>query len=121
MFQAIKRPIRDVLRHRAELREQLQWSRTAWQIEREIEDAVTRGRTLVVGPWLSEVGYEALYWVPFLRWVKEAFRLDASRVVAVSRGGVGSWYEGIAGRYIEIDFVAGSKATKELRQPADRQ
>ena len=31
-----------------------------------------------------------------------AFRLDPSRVVAVSRGGVASWYEGIAGRYVEI-------------------
>ena len=102
LFTALKRPLRDALRHRAELREQLQWSRAAWQVEREIEDAVTGGRTLVVGPWLSEVGYEALYWVPFLRWVKEAFRIDPSRVVAVSRGGVGSWYDGIAGRYVEI-------------------
>lgn len=102
LFTALKRPLRDVLRHRAELREQRQWSRAAWQVEREIEDAVTGGRTLVVGPWLSEVGYEALYWLPFLRWVTEAFRLDPSRVVAVSRGGVASWYDGIAGRYIEI-------------------
>ena len=23
---------------------------------------------IVVGPWLSEVGYEVLYWIPFLRW-----------------------------------------------------
>jgi len=102
LFTSLKRPLRDVMRHRAELREQRQWSRAAWQVEREIEDAVTGGRTLVVGPWLSEVGYEALYWVPFLRWVTEAFRLDPSRVVAVSRGGVASWYDGIAGRYIEI-------------------
>jgi len=102
MLRAIKRPIRDLLRHRSELREQLQWSREGWRIEREIEDAVGGGRTLVVGPWLSEVGYEALYWIPFLRWVKAAFRLDPSRVVAVSRGGVGSWYDGIAGRYVEI-------------------
>ena len=102
LFTSLKRPLRDVMRHRAELREQLQWSRAAWQVEREIEDAVTGGRTLVVGPWLSEVGYEALYWVPFLRWVTEAFRLDPSRVVAVSRGGVASWYDGIAGRYVEI-------------------
>jgi hypothetical protein len=98
----LKRIVRDALRHRAELREQLQWSRAAWQVEREIDDIVNGGRTLVVGPWLSEVGFETLYWIPFLRWVKAAFRLDPSRVVAVSRGGVGSWYEGIAGRYIEI-------------------
>ena len=56
----------------------------------------------MVGPWLSEVGFEALYWVPFLHWVKTAFQLDPTRVVAVSRGGVGSWYEGVAGAYVEI-------------------
>src|ERR1700745_694151 len=99
---AVKRPVRDAMRHRAELREQRRWSREAWSVEREIEDCVRGAHTVLVGPWLSEVGYETLYWVPFLRWVKAAFRLDPSRVVAVSRGGVGSWYEGIAARYVEI-------------------
>ena len=102
LLRKLKRPLRDALRHRAELREQLQWSRSGWAVEREIEAVVSSGRTLVVGPWLSEVGYEALYWVPFLRWVKAAFRVDPSRVVAVSRGGVASWYHGIADRYVEI-------------------
>lgn len=102
LLRRAKRPLRDALRHRAELREQLQWSRAAWAIEREIDDVANSGRTIVVGPWLSEVGFETLYWVPFLRWVKAAFRLDPSRVVAVSRGGVGAWYEGISARYVEI-------------------
>src|SRR5215471_1000109 len=86
MFRKLRRPIRDVLRHRSELREQLRWSREAWQIEREVETLAVSGRPLVAGPWLSEVGFEALYWIPFLRWVKAAFRLDPARVVAVSRG-----------------------------------
>lgn len=102
VLRRLKRPLRDALRHRAELREQRQWSRAAWAVEREIDDVVNSARTIVVGPWLSEVGFEALYWVPFLRWVKAAFRLDPARVVAVSRGGVASWYEGIAARYVEI-------------------
>ena len=102
LLRRLKRPLRDALRHRAELREQLQWSRASWTVEREIDDIASAGRTILAGPWLSEVGFETLYWVPFLRWVKAAFRLDASRVVAVSRGGVASWYEGIATRYVEI-------------------
>ena len=102
LLRRLKRPLRDALRHRAELREQLQWSRASWAVEREIDDIASAGRTILAGPWLSEVGFETLYWVPFLRWVKAAFRLDASRVVAVSRGGVASWYEGIATRYVEI-------------------
>ena len=88
-YEGLGVPLRDALRHRAELREQRQWSRAAWDVEREIDDIVSSGRTIVAGPWLSEVGFETLYWVPFLRWVKAAFRLDPSRVVAVSRGGVG--------------------------------
>ena len=102
LLRRLKRPLRDARRHRAEVREQLQWSRAAWAVEREIDEIVNSARTIVAGPWLSEVGFETLYWVPFLSWVKAAFRLDPSRVIAVSRGGVGSWYEGAAGRYVEI-------------------
>ena len=102
LLRRVKRPLRDALRHRAEMREQLRWSRAAWTVEREIDEVVNSARTIIAGPWLSEVGFETLYWVPFLRWVKAAFRVDPSRVVAVSRGGVRSWYEGIAGRYVEI-------------------
>src|SRR4051812_40432304 len=102
LLRSARRSVRDELRHRAELREQQQLSREAWRIEREIEDCVRGADTILAGPWLSEVGYETLYWIPFLRWVKAAFRLESSRVVAVSRGGVGSWYAGIADRYVEI-------------------
>ena len=56
---------------------------------------------IVVGPWLSEVGYEALYWVPFVRWFARHYDVDPSRVIAVSRGGVSAWYGGIASRYVE--------------------
>ena len=98
----MRRSIRDARRHVHELREDRQWARAGWQVEREIDDALRGGRTVVVGPWLSEVGYEVLYWIPFLRWVMAAFRLDPSRVVAVSRGGVGTWYDGIAAQYVEV-------------------
>ena len=37
--------------------------------ERDLERAVAGGGPIIAGPWLSEVGYEVLYWVPFLRWV----------------------------------------------------
>src|SRR5436190_3768400 len=102
LLRRVKRPLRDALRHRTELREQLQWSRAAWAVERQIDDIVNSESTIVVGPWLSEVGFETLYWVPFLRWVKAAFRVDPSRVVAISRGGVASWYADVASRYVEI-------------------
>ncbi len=27
-------------------------------------------RPIIVGPWLSETGFELLYWIPFLAWAK---------------------------------------------------
>lgn len=84
------------------LREQAEAARVEWSLEREIAE-VARGRgPIIAGPWLSEVGFEVLYWVPFLRWFQDRFRVDPERIVAVSRGGVADWYGGIAGRYVEI-------------------
>lgn len=57
---------------------------------------------IIVGPWVSEVGYEVLYWVPFLRWFRDRYAIAPDRVVAVSRGGVEWWYSGIATRYVDV-------------------
>ena len=81
-----------------------QWGtyRDEWRVEREIERVVSGTAPIIVGPWLSEVGYEVLYWVPFVRWVKAAFRIDPERLFVVSRGGVGSWYADITSNYTDI-------------------
>ena len=72
------------------------------RIEREIA-AVASGRgPIVVGPWLAEVGFEVLYWIPFLRWFAERYQIDPARMTAVSRGGVADWYADVAGGYVEI-------------------
>lgn len=96
-----KRGVR-LARRADRVREQAAAFRAEWQIEREIA-AVARGRgPIVAGPWLSEVGFEVLYWVPFLRWFEDRYRVDCERVVAMSRGGVAEWYGDVAGRYVEI-------------------
>jgi hypothetical protein len=60
---------------------------------------------IVVGPWLSEVGFELLYWIPFLNWVKTYRPFDPERMVVISRGGAGIWYKNIAPNYIDLfDF-----------------
>ena len=68
----------------------------------EIRRLVQSGRPIIVGPWLGEVGFELLYWVPFLRWVISSTGLNSSRIVALSRGGSASWYQDITTRYIDI-------------------
>ena len=65
--------------------------------------ATARGsQPIIVGPWLSEVGFEVLYWGPFLRWFCDHYRVPSSRLVIVSRGGVQSWYAGVADHYVEL-------------------
>jgi len=98
----LRRPLRARSRHQAQLKKEREFFGVEWQIEQEIERIVARGRPIVVGPWISEVGFEALYWIPFLHWVQAGFRLNPERVVAVSRGGVGGWYQGLVSRYVEI-------------------
>jgi hypothetical protein len=71
-------------------------------IKRQLARAASSDRPLIVGPWTSEVGYEALYWLPFLHWAVDRYGVSPDRVIALSRGGTRSWYSGIANRYVEI-------------------
>ena len=77
-----------------------------YRTERRVKRVLARGassqRPIVVGPWTSEVGYEALYWLPFVRWAADRYRVSPDRVIALSRGGTRSWYTGVAGSYVEI-------------------
>jgi hypothetical protein len=79
---------------------------TPFRMERQVMGALLHASAgtgpVIVGPWTSEVGYEALYWIPFLRRAVDRYGLRPDRVIAISRGGTGAWYEGIAGRYVEI-------------------
>lgn len=64
----------------------------------------------MAGPFLSEVGFEVLYWRPFLAWVCERFGIGPERVLVATRGGAGSWYDGIADAAIDVF---------EQREPSD--
>ena len=56
---------------------------------------------VIVGPWTGEVGFELLYWIPFLNWLVEQ-GLDPARLVVVSRGGAAPWYRHLTTRYIDV-------------------
>jgi hypothetical protein len=70
--------------------------------EAELERIVSGPRPLLVGPWLSEVGFELLYWIPLLRRALGKHGVPARDVVAISRGGVASWYANVADGYVEL-------------------
>ena len=84
-------------------REQVAHYRGARRVERRIKRMAKTGSSpMVIGPWTSEVGYEVLYWIPFLRWMKDRYFLTSEDLVVVSRGGVSDWYRDISSTYIEI-------------------
>lgn len=60
------------------------------------------GKRVILGPWLSEVGYEVLYWMPFVRWMVEVSIFDPQQAVLVTRGGAEVWYPGLYREAIDI-------------------
>lgn len=60
------------------------------------------GRPVVIGPWLSEVGFEVLYWIPFLQWAVREHGIAADRIMIISRGGAEAWYRHLGGKYVDI-------------------
>jgi hypothetical protein len=78
----------------------------AREIDRVVAEVVTSIEAadgkVVVGPWLGEVGFEVLYWIPFLRWLFAAHGIDPKGVTVVSRGGVESWYAGLHEHYVDM-------------------
>jgi hypothetical protein len=49
-------------------------------------------RPILLGPWRAEVGFEVLYWLPFLNWFRHAYHIPDARCISWSRGGAGAWY-----------------------------
>ena len=76
--------------------------RTHRQLFDEIDRVAARSGPLLIGPWTGEVGFELLYWIPFVAWVRSQWNLAADRELVVSRGGVASWYGRDQSQYVDI-------------------
>ncbi len=74
-------------------------------------------RPVVIGPWMGEVGFEVLYWIPFVSWLLRAAKVDSDRVHIASRGGTAEWYQAIGGRYEDL---LGHHTVEEFRAFQDR-
>ena len=89
----------------------------AARANRELARGAEGDRPVVVGPWISEIGFEVLYWVPMLNWIAKTFKIDRKRMVVLTRGGAHCWYSNIADRGVEIfDHFS----PEELREWHDR-
>jgi hypothetical protein len=82
------------------------WKETLRIDERRIRRRVKRlaegTRPILVGPWSGEVGFELLYWIPFVTWALREAAVNPDRLVIVSRGGPSSWYAHLGGRYVDV-------------------
>lgn len=79
----------------------------ARRMERLVSGWRQHSQPIAVGPCLTEVGFEVLYWIPYVRALLRRHEVPRDRVIAVSRGGVGSWYEDFADRYVDAVDVCG--------------
>jgi hypothetical protein len=75
--------------------------RRASEVEQQLAALARQPRPIVVGPWLGEVGFELLYWVPFVRWFAKRYEVAPERLIAVTRGGAATWYAPFAGASID--------------------
>jgi hypothetical protein len=93
-------------------------ARRASDVEHQLATLARDHRPIVLGPWLGEVGFELLYWIPFLRWFAARFSLPAARMIAVTRGGAAAWYAPFASR--SYDVLAFMSQDEFRRRNADR-
>jgi hypothetical protein len=95
----IDRQIEDQLAHGGAAEQQRLAER---RLSKRLDEIAASAKPIVVGPWTGEVGFELLYWVPFLAWLRERWQLAPERFVIVSRGGVASWYGMPEARYTDL-------------------
>ena len=95
----IDRQIEDQLAHGGAAEQQRLAER---RLFKRFDEIAASRKPIVVGPWTGEVGFELLYWVPFLAWARERWGLAPERHLIVSRGGVHSWYGMPGSRYADV-------------------
>ncbi len=82
------------------------WGHRMWwephSIDRELARTLRSGAPLVVGPWLSEIGFEVLYWIPMLNRLWTQHEVPPERVTVISRGGAAPWYGRLGANYVDV-------------------
>jgi hypothetical protein len=72
------------------------------RIRRRVKRLAEGTSPVLVGPWSGEVGFELLYWIPFVTWALREADVNPDRLIIVSRGGPQSWYAHLGGRYVDV-------------------
>jgi len=122
-LQATPKPFVRAMRRRARAAEHLGFQRDAADALAAIARVARGTGPIVAGPWLAEVGYEVLYWIPFLRWFQDAHGVGRDRLVVLSRGGLETLYQDLGATYVDLfDLVTPEQlATRNAERRAERE
>jgi len=71
--------------------------------------------TIIIGPWMGEVGPEIQYWIPFLNNLKDNNFFYGKRLIIVSRGNASCWYSKISDEYVDIFNFVSLEEYKNMR------
>ena len=102
------------------------WNEELRVVERRVKKRLARMSTtdvpVVIGPWTGEVGFELLYWIPFVTWALRRAGVAPQRVIVISRGGAAPWYRHLAPKYFDAftffsidEFRAETEAAKKQK------
>lgn len=95
------------------------------ELRREVGELARGDGHVIAGPFVGEVGFELLYWVPFVRWAVEEEPSLRERLVLVSRGGTAAWAADVAAGYVDLfslltpDQVLARRPALKQRQLTD--
>jgi len=122
-LQSAHKPLVRLMRRYAREQEQRGFRRDAADIDQQIARVAAGTGPVIAGPWLAEVGYEVLYWIPFLRWFCDAHRVSRDRLVVISRGGMETAYRDIASTYLDLfDIITPEQlAARNAERRADHE
>lgn len=71
-------------------------------VEKLIAELNSNKAPILCGPWRSEVGFESMYWLPFLRYLGGKCKGFADRAAVVTRGGLAPLYKDVAGMGFDL-------------------
>jgi hypothetical protein len=73
-----------------------------FRTERALRRAGRTAESLLLGPFLGEIGYELEYWIPFLRRQLRLHGITPEQATVMTRGGAALWYGDFAANALDI-------------------
>ncbi len=96
-------------------------TRLELEVEKELMRMLESNKPIIAGPFLSAVGRELLYWIPFIRWITSHYKVDKERITAFSRAGADLWYRDVSARYIDVfDIVSPQEHEMKQKERVER-